>query len=198
MSRPGLHPRFPINPGLGQAEAKNGWKGGRRQGGQPVWPLPLQLARSQSPLPLPGLGLGFWVEQQHYGINHHHHHRLSHCVLSPPSPLFQGCSKADCLTTPYTHPPLPQIYPTAFQHYSSILALDIQSTRHALHRPEKAHNPQTPSQPQHEARSTVILNPPRRPPRLVLPAPRPDLPGQFGSLAQQLPPTLPSRRRSNL
>lgn len=84
-------PQIPNQFRLGQAEAKNGGKVGRSH--QPVWPLP--FPSSLSPLPVLasqpglGLGLGFWVEQQHYGINHHHH--LSLCVVAAAfASLFQG------------------------------------------------------------------------------------------------------------
>lgn len=71
---------------LGQAEAK---VGGKAKEERPCHFSPVQ----PSPVPLPLPGLGFCGRQQHYGINHHHR---PHClVLSSPSPLFQGFSKAD-------------------------------------------------------------------------------------------------------
>lgn len=79
-------------------------------------PCPLQ---SRRPRPTATARLRLLGEQQHYGVNH----QSLIVLLLPPSPLFQGCSKADGLT-PFS------VYPPSFSsHISNCFPVLICNTR---------------------------------------------------------------------
>lgn len=123
-----------------------------------MWPLPF-------PGPCPHChchcqpGLGFWVEQQHYGINHHH---LSLCCRRRRLRLSsKGCSKADGLT-PAVNPPsftlhISNCIPTLiFKYWPSTY------NRFTGISPSRRNGPQSPNphrNSRRSTRSTVILNP---------------------------------------